>query len=94
MNATTRFSARACSCWIWARNISITAQTSAARFPISGKFTAEERYYYEAVLKAGEAILQALKPGYPIDDTLELARDTMYPFTAGEAEPQRTVPTW
>ena len=49
-------------------------------FPISGKFTAEERYYYEAVLKAQEAILQALKPGYPIDDTLELARDTMYPY--------------
>lgn len=32
-------------------------------FPANGKFTAEQRAVYEAVLKASRAVMEAVKPG-------------------------------
>lgn len=49
-------------------------------FPVDGVFTGRQRYYYEAVLAAQQAIIQALRPGLPIDDTLEIARDTLFDY--------------
>ena len=49
-------------------------------FPVDGVFTSRQRYYYEAVLAAQQAIVKALRPGLPIDDTLEIARDTLFEY--------------
>ena len=32
-------------------------------FPVSGKFTADQRMHYEAVYKASRAVMAAVKPG-------------------------------
>lgn len=49
-------------------------------FPVNGTFTSEQRYYYEAVLAAQQAVTDALRPGLPIDDTLEIARDKLFEY--------------
>lgn len=49
-------------------------------YPVNGKFTSEQRALYDVVLLGQKAILDALKPGYPIDDTLPLVRETMFPY--------------
>lgn len=49
-------------------------------FPVDGAFTSRQRYYYEAVLAAQQAIVKALRPGLPIDDTVEIARDTLFEY--------------
>ena len=33
-------------------------------FPANGKFTADQRAIYEAVLKSSRAVMAAIKPGY------------------------------
>lgn len=49
-------------------------------FPVSGAFDSRQRYYYEAVLAAQQAVIDALRPGLPIDDTLEIARDKLFEY--------------
>lgn len=49
-------------------------------FPVNGKFTPCQRYYYDAVLAAQKAVIDALRPGLPVDDTLEIARDTLFEY--------------
>ncbi len=49
-------------------------------FPVSGAFNSRQRYYYEAVLAAQQAVIDALRPGLPIDDTLEIARDKLFEY--------------
>ena len=49
-------------------------------FPVNGKFTPRQRYYYDAVLAAQKAVIDALRPGLPVDDTLEIARDTLFEY--------------
>lgn len=49
-------------------------------FPVSGAFTGRQRYYYDAVLAAQQAIADALRPGLPVDDTVEIARDKLFEY--------------
>ena len=49
-------------------------------FPVNGVFDSRQRYYYEAVLAAKQAVIDALRPGLPVDDTLEIARDTLFAY--------------
>lgn len=49
-------------------------------FPVNGVFDSRQRYYYEAVLAANQAVIDALRPGLPVDDTLEIARDTLFAY--------------
>jgi len=37
-------------------------------YPANGKFTPDQRYYYEAVIEAEEAIIKALKPGFDMNN--------------------------
>lgn len=48
-------------------------------FPVSGVFTDQQRYFYETVLLGQKAVEEALCPGLPIDDTVDIARKAMYP---------------
>lgn len=56
-------------------------------FPVNGTFTDEQRLYYNAVLHAQRRIVEALKPGLHIDDTLAIARDALYEYCAGQGLP-------
>ena len=49
-------------------------------FPVSGRFDSRQRYYYEAVLASQKAIADALRPGLPIEETLEIARDKLFEY--------------
>lgn len=49
-------------------------------FPVNGHFTSRQRYYYEAVLAAQQAIVDYLQPGRPIDYTVEVARDKLFEY--------------
>ena len=49
-------------------------------FPVDGVFDARQRYYYEAVLAAQQAIIKSIRPGLPIDETVEIARDTLFEY--------------
>lgn len=42
-------------------------------FPVSGKFTAEQRKYYDIVLEAQEAAIAAVKPGVMMVDVIKAA---------------------
>jgi Xaa-Pro aminopeptidase len=42
-------------------------------FPVSGKFTAEQRKYYDIVLEAQEAAIAAIKPGVMMIDVIKTA---------------------
>lgn len=44
---------------------------------MNGKFTADQKLIYEAVLKANEAVKQAAKPGVSWVDMHHLANKTM-----------------
>jgi len=46
-------------------------------FPANGKFTADQRAIYEAVLKANRAVLKAVKPGVSWLDMHELAESVI-----------------
>lgn len=46
-------------------------------FPINGKFTADQKLIYEAVLKANEAVKKAAKPGVSWVDMHRLANKVM-----------------
>jgi len=37
-------------------------------YPANGKFSQEQRYFYEAVIEAEETIIKALKPGFDMND--------------------------
>jgi len=37
-------------------------------YPANGKFSAEQKYYYEAVIEAEEAIIKSLKPGFDMNN--------------------------
>lgn len=49
-------------------------------FPVNGVFDSRQRYYYNAVLAAQQAVIDALRPGLPVNDTLEIARDTLFEY--------------
>jgi len=49
-------------------------------FPVNGKFNSRQRYYYEAVLAAQQAIVDYLLPGRSIDETVEVARDKLFEY--------------
>ena len=49
-------------------------------FPVNGVFTGRQRYYYEAVLAAQQAIVDYLLPGRSIDETVEVARDKLFEY--------------
>jgi Xaa-Pro aminopeptidase len=49
-------------------------------FPVSGVFTEQQRFFYRAVLTAQETVVSMLKPGLDIDSTLDIARETLFPF--------------
>ena len=49
-------------------------------FPVNGKFSSRQRYYYEAVLAAQQAIVDYLMPGRSIDETVEVARDKLFEY--------------
>lgn len=44
-------------------------------FPVSGKFTAEQRKYYDIVLEAQEAAIAAIKPGVMMVDVIKAAAE-------------------
>lgn len=46
-------------------------------FPVSGKFTQEQKIYYEAVLYGQQKVLEYLAPGKPVEDTLRIAREAI-----------------
>jgi hypothetical protein len=67
-----------CACWIWALNtaamvctifiqLTLTIFFSGSDiticFPANGKFTDNQKYIYNAVLKANLAVFEAAKPG-------------------------------
>lgn len=43
-----------------------TPRTSAGTFPVSGKFTEEQKIYYNAVLYGQQKVLEYLAPGKPV----------------------------
>lgn len=47
-------------------------------FPIGKEFTERQRLYYEAVLYGQNQIQKALRPGFKIDDTLKIARKSIF----------------
>ncbi len=47
-------------------------------FPVSGKFTDLQKKYYSAVLYAQDKVIESLRPGLDIDETLTIARDAIY----------------
>lgn len=46
-------------------------------FPVNGKFTADQRLIYNAVLRANRAVMAACKPGVPWPDMHRLAERTL-----------------
>lgn len=46
-------------------------------FPANGKFTEEQKFYYNAVLYGQQKVLEALKPGLPLRDTTRIAREAI-----------------
>ncbi len=46
-------------------------------FPVNGKFTPEQRLYYEAVLYAQEKLTAYLRPGADVEKTLDVAREAI-----------------
>lgn len=42
-------------------------------FPANGKFTADQRAIYEAVLKSSRAVMAAIKPGRDLQRTNDVA---------------------
>lgn len=46
-------------------------------FPISGKFTEEQKLYYNAVLYGQQKIMEYIKPGVPAAKTLDVAREAI-----------------
>ncbi|RLV97383.1 hypothetical protein DV515_00011835 [Chloebia gouldiae] len=54
-------------------------------FPANGRFTAEQRAVYEAVLKASRAVMEAVKPGQQIN-VLELAAAVILSLVKMEEE--------
>ena len=46
-------------------------------YPASGKFTPEQRFYYNAVIEAEETIIKALKPGFDITDIGPMGDDIL-----------------
>lgn len=46
-------------------------------FPVSGKFTEEQKIYYNAVLYGQQKVLEYLAPGKPVEDTLRVAREAI-----------------
>jgi Xaa-Pro aminopeptidase len=49
-------------------------------FPVNGTFTEQQRFFYRAVLTAQETVVSMLRPGLEIDKTLDIARETLFPF--------------
>ncbi|MBQ1331831.1 MAG: aminopeptidase P family protein [Lachnospiraceae bacterium] len=47
-------------------------------FPVNGKFTEEQRYFYETVLEAQAAVIRTVKPGMHITETTKIAQETMF----------------
>ncbi|MCY6369977.1 aminopeptidase P family protein [Clostridium ganghwense] len=43
-------------------------------FPVSGKFTGRQKQVYNAVLKANEEVMKAVKPGVPFAELNEIAK--------------------
>lgn len=66
--------------------------------PVGGTFTPLQAQYYDAVLYAQQRIAAALRPGLPVDDTLEIARDALfekcseYGLTHNRADMERYLP--
>ena len=46
-------------------------------FPANGKFTEEQKFYYNAVLYGQQKVFEALKPGVPVRDTTRIAREAI-----------------
>lgn len=46
-------------------------------FPVNGKFTEEQKIYYEAVLHAQDKLVEFLKPGADVEKTLDVAREAI-----------------
>ena len=49
-------------------------------FPVNGKFTEEQRYYYDAVLDAQREVIKRLKPGMHLTDTTKIAREKLFEY--------------
>jgi Xaa-Pro aminopeptidase len=54
-------------------------------YPVSGKFTAEQREVYETVLRAEEAAIKALRPGVTHTEVDAAARDVIEKAGYGDA---------
>ncbi len=46
-------------------------------FPVSGKFSEEQKIYYQAVLYGQEKIMEYIRPGQKIEKTLDVAREAI-----------------
>jgi Xaa-Pro aminopeptidase len=47
-------------------------------YPVSGKFTAEQKKFYNLVLKASKDAMKAAKPGVKMSDLQEVTKETLY----------------
>lgn len=56
-------------------------------FPVNGKFTEEQRSVYNAVLKAEEAAIKAIKPGAMMSDADKAARAVLEKAGYGDSMP-------
>jgi Xaa-Pro aminopeptidase len=62
-------------------------------FPVNGRFTRQQRFFYDGVLAAQNAVAKALRPGLAIEKTLDIARDTWFDYCkeAGVAKERKDM---
>lgn len=46
-------------------------------FPVGGHFSERQAYYYQAVLDAQNAVIDFLKPGVPVDETVDVVNEVL-----------------
>ncbi|HXK49736.1 MAG TPA: aminopeptidase P N-terminal domain-containing protein [Clostridiales bacterium] len=47
-------------------------------YPVSGRYTPEQKKFYNIVLDASKAVMKALKPGISIPELQEITKETLY----------------
>lgn len=47
-------------------------------YPVSGRYTSEQKKFYNIVLDASKAVMKALKPGISIPELQEITKETLY----------------